>query len=165
MKKISVPVILHVVKNGSNLHFIVCFGKSEDQFLIADPAEGVKKMSDSELIEIWKSSALLTVSTTDTFSISKRSVGQAYGWIMNAVKQHINLNVSTFLLGLLVTFLSLVTAIFTEKLIDVLLPSGDNIKVIIGLVAWSTLLLLKSCIVYMRQFGIIKPKIVIRYFF
>lgn len=59
-------------------------------------------------------------------------------------------------LGIFVSILSLATAIFTQKLIDEILPAEDTLKLFVGLGLLGVLLLAKSGLSYIRQLFLIR---------
>ncbi|RZL60393.1 MAG: ATP-binding cassette domain-containing protein, partial [Pedobacter sp.] len=63
----------------------------------------------------------------------------------------INILTITMVIGILVTVLNLATAIFSQKLIDKILPSGDQQKLIISLILLFLVLLIRAGLSFMRQ--------------
>jgi ABC-type bacteriocin/lantibiotic exporter with double-glycine peptidase domain len=56
----------------------------------------------------------------------------------------------------LIAFFNLSTAIFIEKLIDILIPSGDNLKIIIALLSWGAILIIRAVVSLLRDESLIK---------
>lgn len=156
LKASSFPCLLHVTKYGVMEHFIVCYSYSNGLFLIGDPAEGIVEISESELDSIWISKALLTFSKTSNFIAIKHLNNRKYAWIKNAIKADKGLILTTILLGIVITSLSFATAIFTEKLIDNLLPSRDGMLIIIALCSWFILLIINMGFDYSRKSILLK---------
>lgn len=65
--------ILHVVKEGRR-HYVICFGRDGDEFIIGDPESGVDPVPKLMLSKVWESRALLTVEPSDTFSSTLRNL-------------------------------------------------------------------------------------------
>ena len=76
LREIKQPVILHVIVNGSMLHYVVCYKVLQNSFLIGDPAVGLKWMDEAELLGIWKSRKLLTL-VPDEKRLKKRKLNTA----------------------------------------------------------------------------------------
>lgn len=142
---------MHVVKYEVLEHFIVCYAYSEGRFLIGDPSEGISEIKETELSDIWTSKALLTFSVSSTFTSRKNIVRDKYKWIKNAISADRRLVVITIILGVFITLLSFTTTIFTEKLIDNLIPSNAGIRIIIALCSWCVLLFINVGFDYARQ--------------
>ena len=134
-------MILHVVKNDKYEHFLlVCPDKSQNSFIIADPDGKVLKMSPSELSEIWFSKALLSLKRTDELKLPKQDNHKVLDWLKPILIAHQNKLLIIIVLGLFSAILAFSTAIFTEKLVDDLLPTRNSSLVIKGILVWSLLL-------------------------
>ncbi len=156
LKQIQQPCILHVVKEGYLLHYIVCFTYEKNRFIVADPAEGVKELSASELDKIWHSRALLTLSPTQDFRTDQP--GKRYThwqWFKSLIWQDTNLLGIAGVLSVFTTILGLVVPIFSQKLIDQILPEDHRLKLIIGLSLLCFLLLVRNGLNYLREYFLI----------
>ena len=69
LKLLDHPVILHVVVDGKQQHYVVCYNYENEKFTIGDPAWGITYYSESELAAIWQSKALLSLSPNQNFQI------------------------------------------------------------------------------------------------
>lgn len=151
LKKLSSPTILHVTKYEVLEHYVVCYGYFNEHFIIGDPEDGVKLLTESELNDIWLSHALITFSPSDHLAKKNKTTERKYKWIKEVIKADKSLVISTIILGIVITLLSFSTAIFTEKLVDNLLPSKDPTRIISGLVAWFLLIGVKVFFSYIRE--------------
>lgn len=152
LRTIKHPAILHVVVNGSMLHFVVCYQVLENRYLIGDPAVGVKWISELELSEIWKSGKLLTlVPDEKRFKREKAEHGLKWDWFKMLLREDLSLLTTILLMGIAIAVLGLATAIFAQVFIDRLIPSGNAIRIYttIGLV--TILLLARLLIAFYRQ--------------
>jgi ATP-binding cassette subfamily B protein len=156
LKKQTEPCILHVIKDGRLKHYVVCYGFSEGHFLISDPAEDVKRVKPEKLDEIWQSKALLLLKTTDDFVTVEEQKKDQWKWIKNLIKEDLNILGLALALGIFVSVLSLATAIFSQKLIDEILPNENTIKLFVGLGLLGFLLLAKSGLAYIRQLFLVR---------
>jgi ABC-type bacteriocin/lantibiotic exporter with double-glycine peptidase domain len=146
--------ILHVVKTGGLHHFMVCYGYEarRDAFWIGDPAEDrARWMPAGELMGIWSSRALLLCKPTHALPFRREALREKWRWLRRLVKEDLNVLAMALLLGVLVAVLGLATAIFSQRLIDDLLPSGDRSRLYAGIGVLVALLLARGLLGYLRQ--------------
>jgi ATP-binding cassette subfamily B protein len=152
LAKIETPVILHVIKENRLEHYIVCFGFDGMKFLIADPAEtGIKSLMENELAEIWKSKALLMLTPNENFVKQTDEKREKYQWLKKIVREDFPLLSVAFILGVIIAALGLATAIFSQRLIDDLLPTRNFEKIILGICLFCMILLARSGLDYLRS--------------
>lgn len=156
LKKLSEPVLMHIVKNDRLEHYIVCYGLIDNRFLIGDPEEGIKSLTPENLENQWKSKALLLFSKDSAFVQKSKIDRDKYQWLLKALVQEKHLVISTLIIGIVVSALGFSTAIFTEKLIDNLIPTADSSIIVLGLCAWLILLFIKLFFGYVRELTLVK---------
>lgn len=164
LKQLKSPTILHVQKNSQYDHYIVCFCWNGSHFIIGDPEIGIVSITDKDLLEIWKSKILLTFEVTEKFQKEKESNFKKIDFIQKFFLNNQNLIIATLTLGFFISFFGLSTAIFIEKLIDVLIPSGDNTIVLLALLTWGALLISRSVFIFIRERFLINLSLNIQYF-
>lgn len=147
------PLILHCLIDEKLEHYIVCFGYSETQgFLIGDPAKGVDFVSQGELEKIWQSRICLTIEPTEKF-VQKTSLKKSKKeWFWNLLKEDKKLLLSSILLGIGFAVLNMAMAVFSQKLIDDILPSKKMDKLIAGIILLSLLLVIRTGFSGMRGY-------------
>ena len=118
-------LILHVLIDEKLEHYVLCYGFEDDRFIIWDPARGLIKMSEKDLAAIWRSGKCLSLSPNDDFKSREVSRGAKRRWIISMLKPDKDLLLVSALLGILISALGMVMALYTQKLIDNILPSGD----------------------------------------
>ena len=153
------PCILHVLSSEKRTHYVVLYGydQREDVFWIGDPAQQhLKKMSPDSLAEIWQSKALLQIEPTDALIKSKTVREKKIHWILSLIKDDQRLLTFATLFGFVIAGLGLSTAIFTQKLIDVILPTADFSKLLAGLLILLVLLAVKTTFYYIRTIILIR---------
>lgn len=161
LKTIKEPCILHVVINGNCDHYIICYPKYSKggfglqntlyQYIIGDPAKGIFFIDEKELNDIWKDKALLSLKPAKHFIKSQTANYVKYRWFINILKDdYILLSISIFL-GLFIAIMGLSIAIFSQKLIDNILPKSNIIKLNQGLILLFLLLIFKTILSYLRQ--------------
>lgn len=147
------PCILHVVMEGNLQHYVVCYGYDAylGAFVIGDPAKGLCQLTKTELDKIWQSKALLQLQPNQTFVLKKQQQNAKWLWFKQLIKDDLNILTITMVLGVLATVLNLATAIFSQKLIDKILPSGNQQKLITSLILLFLVLLIRAGLSFMRQ--------------
>ncbi|WP_114939427.1 peptidase domain-containing ABC transporter [Mucilaginibacter endophyticus] len=155
IKLLDGPCILHVIIDNMQ-HYIVLYGSEtkngQEQFIVGDPARGIINISPERLTEIWKSKTLLQLKPNESFVSEKQQNQIKWQWFCKLLKEDINILVVTMILGVLITVLGLAMAIFSQKLIDNILPSADRHKLVSGLVLLFLVLSIRACLSYMRQY-------------
>ncbi|MFT7558316.1 MAG: ABC-type bacteriocin/lantibiotic exporter with double-glycine peptidase domain [Flavobacteriales bacterium] len=72
-------------------------------------------------------------------------------WLMSLLRKDVKLLVITFFLGGVISVLGLSSAIFSQKIIDVIIPSNDIAYLVRGIVIVGFLLLLKAVIIHIHS--------------
>jgi len=145
-------LILHVTIEKGYEHYIINYGFEEGKFIIWDPAGGVKLLSDDELDKIWISKKCLGVIPNGNFKPEKQNKKNKWKWIINNIKPEKDLLLISVLIGIVISILGMVMALFTQKLIDKILPSGE-IKTL-WIASFLVFILLSSRIIFsaIRQY-------------
>lgn len=157
LKEVQDPCILHVVKDESVLHYVVYYpDNSSDRFLVGDPATGISHFSADELNRIWISKAALLLQPTDKLQRWQRQQEKKRKWFLQTIKEDAHLLYIAVALGLVAAALNLSTAIFSQKLIDDILPNSDRQRLFAGLGLLAILLVIKSLFTYVRQLMLIR---------
>ncbi len=157
LKLLESPCILHVIKNQNIEHFIVFFGYHDDKYTIGDPAlGGITDLSENEIIEIWKSKTLLDLKPNESFVQKKSEKKDKYEWMKHFLREDSSILIVSFALGIIIAALGLATAIFSQKLIDDLIPSRDHEKLILGILLFFLLLVFRCGLEYLRNSFLIR---------
>ena len=151
--------ILHVLLENQMQHYVVYYGYDavKKQFIIGDPSQPITQyLTEEQLEKIWQSKSLLLIKPTEQLiplSIQKK---KQFVWFWQFVKEDMNLLVVAGVLGIVMAVLGLSTAIFSQKLIDKILPEHDALKLYIGVGALLLLLLARAGMGYIRQLFLIR---------
>jgi ATP-binding cassette subfamily B protein len=143
LKELDQPAILHVIIENRLQHYVVFYGFEGEELIIGDPSKGISLWSKDQLETVWQSKSLLKLVPNQNFkkvAYQPKKYAQLIEWI----KQDINILTASLFLGILIAIFSLATAIFSQKLIDVILPSKEITKLIVGLVLFGFVLLAKA---------------------
>jgi len=154
LKECTDLCILHILKDKRLQHYVVCYGYDEKQegFLIGDPGEPkVRCLPPTELEKVWQSKTLLLLTPTTKLQSVKTSRSQKWFWLKKLVREDLNILGIALAIGIVVAVLGLTTAIFSQKLIDDILPSKDSFRLFSGAGILLLLLLARSFFGYIRR--------------
>jgi ATP-binding cassette subfamily B protein len=156
LKAQKTPVILHVVKDENLEHFVVCYGYEKGRFIIGDPSNGIEYFSESQLEKIWKTKTLLTLEPNNDFVTHKKESKNKRIWFLQLLKPDFPILAIAAFLGLIISILGLATAIFSQKLIDQILPEKDVRSFVIGIVVFTIILLSRAIVSYIRSIFLVR---------
>ena len=151
------PVILHVVIENQLQHYVVCYEyDSEKGFLIGDPAKGIYYLTADELDKIWVSKSCLTLEVNESFVKAETEKHSQKKWFLDLLKEDYKLLWISVLLGVFVAGLGLAMSLFSQKLIDDILPSNNIKKLVSGIGLLTVLLLARVGIASLREFFLLQ---------
>ena len=150
------PLILHVVIQEHLQHYVICYGYEKDKFIIGDPAKGITTYTKEDLEKIWKSKTCLTLSPNSDFIKTETQNKNKKQWFLKLLKEDYRLISFSVLLGLGIAILGMAMAIFSQKLIDDILPSKDFNKLITGIALVAFLLLVRVLFTALRDYFLIR---------
>lgn len=151
--------ILHVIIDQRLQHYILCYGydAATDTFHIGNPSEPkTEKITTEELMEIWQSKALLLLKPTEAIVKVQENKKEKWTWLVSFIREDLDLLGIALALGIAIAVLGLSTAIFSQKLIDDILPAQELGKLLTGCVLLFFLLLVKSLFSYLRSLFLIR---------
>lgn len=146
--------ILHVIKEQRLQHFILCYGWDAQRgaFLISDPAEPhITWMSPEALLNIWQSKALLLLKPTEKLPQATAQQFNKRRWFWNLVREDVPILSMALALGLVASILSLALALFSQKLVDQIIPQKDATRLLLGTGLLFFLLLARAGMGFIRQ--------------
>lgn len=128
LKTINTLTILHIINVNKLPHFILYYGydQTSNEFIIGDPAIGIQYYTEEFLTSAWKTRTLLTLSPNSEFK--KNNTDYSYHrrvLLKEIISPDGYLLLMTFFLSLFTTLLGFTTALFTQKLIDDVLPDKN----------------------------------------
>ncbi|EJG01346.1 peptidase domain-containing ABC transporter [Flavobacterium sp. F52] len=151
------PVILHLLIENQLEHYVICYKYSEiEGFLVGDPSVGIYNLSIEQLENFWKSRTCLILEPNDTFLTQKKEKDNQKKWFLNLLKEDYKLIWISVLLGVFVAGLGLAMALFSQKLVDDILPSNNIKKLISGIILLAVLLSARVGISIVRQYFLLK---------
>lgn len=153
------PVILHVIIDKKYEHYVICYfynSLEDSKFCIGDPANGIEYWSREKLEEVWVSKTCLTLLPNDKFQKTTQTNKLKKQWLTNLIKKDQEQIYTIIALGVVITFLGMSMSIFSQKLIDDILPQ-KKIKVLILSIAFLGFLLVARILINaLRELFIIK---------
>ena len=151
------PVILHVVIENQLQHYVVCYEHDNEKgFLIGDPAKGIYYLKENELDKIWISKSCLTLELNESFVKVETEINSQRKWFLAILKEDYKLLWISVLLGVFVAGLGLAMSLFSQKLIDDILPSHNIKKLVSGIALLTILLLARVGISVLREFFLLQ---------
>ncbi|WP_319482387.1 peptidase domain-containing ABC transporter [uncultured Draconibacterium sp.] len=156
LKEQGEPVILHILKEEKLEHFVVCYGFANGKFIIGDPGWGVTEYTEEELAAVWKSKTLLKLSPGKSFITKESETKNKRIWFLRLIKEDFPLLGIAAFLGVVISVLGLATAIFSQKLIDQILPERNIRTLVFGIVIFSIILLARALITYVRSIFLVR---------
>lgn len=151
LQKLTAPVILHVIIDKTLQHYVICYEYTNGNFIISDPADGLKLLSADELDKIWTSKTLLMLEPTEEFVKAEKIKKEKLSWLKQLVADDTNILTTSLIIGAAISILTLATAVFSQRLIDDILPGKKTQKLFVGLALLFFLLIVKSGLSYLRQ--------------
>lgn len=144
------PAILHVILENGLHHFIVLYSLEKGNCIVGDPSKGVKALSRDDLIKIWQTKTVLELKPNSKFIKGSDKLYKRR-WIYELLVPDSRIIFSTIALSIVLSLLGFSIAIFTQKLIDDIVPSGNNLLLFIGLVGLFFLLITRSLLGYSKN--------------
>ena len=156
LSELQGPAILHVILDDRLQHYVVYYGQEAGKHIVGDPGRGVVLMSNDELETIWKSKSLLSLIPTEQFIRTTQNRQTQWQWFKNLVRDDVPLLTIAAVLGVAVALLGLSMALFSQKLLDDILPKQNTEKLTLGLLLLSVLLLARAGVGYLRNFLLLR---------
>ncbi|ASW73119.1 peptidase C39 [Chryseobacterium piperi] len=153
------PVILHTIIDQKFEHYVICYSYNHDgnhQFLIGDPAKGLEYWTENDLEKVWQSKTCLTLQPNGQFQKKEQTDKEKKKWLKNLIKEDQEAIFTIILLGFIFTLLGMSMSIFSQKLIDDILPKKKISVLLLSISFLGFLLFAKVFIHALREFYIIR---------
>lgn len=150
------PVILHIMIDNIYEHYVVCYYFQNSQFLIGDPAKGLEFWTKEYLEKVWASKTCLTLKPNDSFVKVEQTQSAKRKWLLDLIKEDQEAIYTIIILGIFLSLLGMSMSIFSQKLIDDILPQKKLKALILGISFLGFLLSGRVIIQALRDFYIIK---------
>jgi ATP-binding cassette subfamily B protein len=149
------PLILHIIIEGKLQHYVICYGYNGKTFTIGDPGKGIFEYTKEQLDNVWKSKTCLTLKPNKSFQKKSKLKKSKRDWFLKVIKEDYRVISFSLILGLAISILGMTMAVFSQKLIDEILPSNDIDKLIAGIVLVGFLLCIRIGFNALRDFFLI----------
>ena len=153
------PVILHVIIDQKYEHYVICYSynyHNDSKFLIGDPAKGLEYWTQEDLEKVWVSKTCLTLKPNENFQKIEKTNSDKKKWLLNLIKEDQESIYTIIVLGVIFTLLGMSMSIFSQKLIDDILPKKKLNILLLSIAFLSFLLFARVIIQALREFYIIK---------
>jgi ABC-type bacteriocin transporter len=119
------PVIVHVIINKQLQHYIVVYGANQHEIKVMDPAKGtLEQMPVDEFKAIWTGIAML-IAPVEEFETGDETV-PVMSRFRYLLKPHRSTLVQIIVGAIVYTVMGLATAIYMQKILDNVLPNGNQ---------------------------------------
>ncbi|UKB84117.1 peptidase domain-containing ABC transporter [Chryseobacterium sp. MEBOG06] len=145
----SEPVILHTVIDQKFEHYVICYSydsTGNNKFLIGDPAKGLEYWTREYLEKVWQSGTCLTLKPNDQFQKKQKIQKDKKAWFRSLIKEDQESIYYIIILGFIFTLLGMSMSVFSQKLIDDILPE-KKIQLLILSISFLGFLLLARVII------------------
>lgn len=146
------PLILHVSNDNRGEHYIVFYGIKEEKAVVWDPGEGLRIFQMDDLQKIWVSGKCLAVMPGNGFATSVIQRKEKLRWVSEMLKPEKDVLLSCLLAGAVISALGVVMAVFTQKLLDNIIPSHNQTLLILTVVLVMILLSVRTILGAARQY-------------
>ena len=150
------PLILHVLIEEKLQHYVVCYGYRNEKFIIGDPAKGILLLSREELQKIWVSKTCLTLYPNENFVKTSDKKQSKKVWFIKLLREDKKLLSISIVLGIGIAMLGMAMSVFSQKLIDDILPSKNTQKLIFGIGLLTFLLFVRVGFSALRELLLIR---------
>ncbi|MEO0869935.1 MAG: cysteine peptidase family C39 domain-containing protein, partial [Cyanobacteria bacterium J06642_11] len=120
--RLPLPAILH----WGNDRWVVFYGKQRNQYVIADPATGIRYLSAQEVKDSWGDGAMLLMVPDDAFYRLSSKQGSRVADIFQQVWPYRLALLQIFTYGFFIGLLSLAVPISVQLITDDVLIAGDS---------------------------------------
>jgi ABC-type bacteriocin/lantibiotic exporter with double-glycine peptidase domain len=149
----KMPCIAHVLKDEKFTHYVVIYALNQKRVLLGDPARGLYKLNRSRFTRIWQQKAIILL--RPRAAVFKQITPVWFEWLWPYLNHYKTWIAQSVFLGIVYSALSLLLAVFVQKIIDVFIPAADINKITISGILLILLISLKSVLGYFRQFFLI----------
>ena len=126
------PILLRVLIDEVLWHYIILYGIDENRALIGDPAKGIRYVKLQELKEIWQPCFCVKIELTKSF-IKKKTIQKAkMKWVVALLKEDYPVLIISVVIGMAMAVLGMVMPVYTQQLIDRILPQQDTHRLFWG---------------------------------
>ncbi|CAA7392711.1 cysteine peptidase family C39 domain-containing protein [Chryseobacterium fistulae] len=153
------PIILHVILENKYEHYVIYYSYNNSKFLIGNPDKGIEYWTEEDLTKVWVSKSCLTLSPNDSFKKISQTNREKIKWLKTLINDDKEAISTIIALGVIFTLLGMSMSIFSQKLIDDILPKKKLNVLFLSIAFLGVLLLgrvviqaLRSCLNFNKKF-------------
>ncbi|PZU81544.1 MAG: peptidase C39 [Chryseobacterium sp.] len=153
------PVILHIIVGQKYEHYVICYNynsNGDSKFCIGDPTKGIEYWSKEDLEIVWISKSCLTLKPNDNLQKIEHTNKEKVKWLKELVKEDKEAFYTIVFLGVIFTLLGMSMSVFSQKLIDDILPKRKLNVLFLSIGFLGFLLLSRVVVQALRELYIIK---------
>jgi ATP-binding cassette, subfamily C, bacterial len=148
LNDIPLPAIIH----WAGVHWVTLYGRRGNKFIVADPAVGMRYLSQRELAEGWLDWSMLIVEPDPhRFFAQEHENEKGLGRFFRQALTYRNILIEATLCALVVGLLSLASPILIQILTDDVLVRGDTRMLMAVAIAVVTMSLVRNSLVYVQS--------------
>jgi ABC-type bacteriocin/lantibiotic exporter with double-glycine peptidase domain len=117
------PCIAHVVSSMQMDHYVVVYAITDSRVIVADPAEGIRRLSRDAFTSMWQSGVILLLEPAT--QLHRAEQPSTWDWLRQHTAASEVLLTQAVFTGVLYTLLGLCTAYGIQQLIDTVIPRGQ----------------------------------------
>jgi ATP-binding cassette subfamily B protein len=156
LASLNAPVILLITNKQGFNHYVVHFGCSRQgdhicHHLIGDPAEGIRQVPADELCTIWNSGAGLILTPGPDFIRSGSHFHAKLSWLFEQIFADMQLLAGVMVMSVIIAVLGFAATLFSQKLVDNLLPKHDSARILYGLIMLFVVMVGRNLLSYLRS--------------
>lgn len=162
LSEVKDPCILHLTIEGRTLHYVVYYPSLSNlndpnpTYVIGDPARGIITYTEAALEKEWITKTCLLLTPTDLLETHAIKSSNKWKWFKAILQHDVQLLYMAAFVGVAVAALNLATAIFSQQLVDKIIPKQQLSKLYLGAVLLVFLLLVKAGLGYVRQLLLVR---------
>ncbi|WP_343702537.1 peptidase domain-containing ABC transporter [Chitinophaga sp.] len=150
------PVILHVELEGAMQHYVVCYGFEQGKAQVGDPQQGLLWMEPAALAAIWKSGVCLTLQPGAAFEPDRNLQARKRRWFLQLLEEDKPVLLVAVAIGVGMAVLQMSMAVFSQKLIDEIIPRRQFDRFMLSMALLLVLLLAREGLQVLRQYALLK---------
>ena len=149
LQELILPTIIH----WKGQHWVVLYGKSGKNYVIADPAIGLRYLSRQELEEAWDGIALLLEPGNDfsKLSLTSEPPKEGFGRFFKRVWRYRTLLTQVLIVNLVLGLLSLASPVLIQILTDDVLVRQDTDLLTVVAIAVVGMTLFSGCLQFLQS--------------
>lgn len=147
LHEITLPAIIH----WQGYHYVVLYAQKNKQYIIADPAVGIRYIDKEELLANWNDGLILLLETDGVrFAQQGEDKIKGLGSLIARIAPYKNIILEALIINIVLGLLSLTLPFFIQILTDDVLVRGDT-KILRGLaIAIMVMTLVSSCLSFVQ---------------